>query len=102
MTEHDETQTRTALLMGVDSNNDFVNFMGRLVERDQRDMEYITQSLMDRYKDERDRALAELSAIRTRMTTAFASGCMPTESRIMDILYPSEGLIQVYLQGVQR
>lgn len=98
----EQEQTRTALIAGVAPDNEFGNFMAALVEREQREQTWIANSLMEGYKGERDRAWAELEAIREQMRIVLARGYMPTETRIMDILYPTDGLIEVYMGAEKR
>lgn len=67
---------------------DVLELVGSLMENSMKATHTITNDLMEGYQEDAKRARAEIKLIRLQVTSLFASGYMPTESAIMNALYP--------------
>lgn len=59
----------------------------------------LTNSLMDSYKEDADKARAELKAVRISISNLFASGYMPSEGAVMDAFYPDPRLVDAIMRS---
>lgn len=73
--------------------------MGALIERNAHDLHFVTDQLMEGYKEERDEARAELSAIREGITSLFDGPWMPSPDAIRMALWPSTNHVNRYRKG---
>jgi hypothetical protein len=70
-----------------------------LMQQSTKDAAFTTNALMHGYRDEASRLRAELAAIRWAMQNLFKDGFQPSESRIINALWPSSDLIQDLLES---
>lgn len=76
-----------------------LDLMVNLMERNARETNFLTNSLMEGYQADAKKARAELKAVRIQISSLFADGYMPTESRIMDALIPDPVLVEQLLES---
>lgn len=70
-----------------------------LMEQSAKSTQFLTNSLMEGYQEDAKKARAELKAVRIQISSLFADGYMPTESRIMDALIPDPALVEQLLES---
>lgn len=75
-----------------------VNLLAQIVSQNVRDAAFTSDTLINGYKDEAETLRATLKAIRYEFTSAMGGQYMPSPGRLLDILYPSDELIDEYRQ----
>lgn len=69
----------------------------QIMAQNSKDASYISNQLVDAYQKTAERNQAIIDAIRWKMRRLFDSGYQPSESSIVNALWPSEELIEEFL-----
>lgn len=70
-----------------------VELMAALVERNAHDLHFVTDQLMESYKNQAETAEATVQAIRHRVVQLLSGPSMPSAHVLEDALYPSDKVV---------
>lgn len=79
-------------------NDDATALILNIMEQNAKNAAYTTNSLLDNYREAQLRAEATIAAIRWNIRKLFESGYQPTESAVMDAVWPWAEQIDAFME----